>query len=176
MLQSTVQCGGGILRVGPDEEILGFVEPQDGARGEGVGIEQGQEPPGVLRENQLPVLQAGADGFEGGTGLARARLSAYEYQRRLTSGGCLDQLVAQLLVVVAFDVIREYEGAVVSRSRRAMDRGVDAELLRRPRRDRPRTIDPGNILLLGKMLVELPDALGRDPTACCLDRCEASWA
>ncbi|MFB7992369.1 hypothetical protein ACFC4G_05965 [Streptomyces sp. NPDC056002] len=53
---------------------------------------------------------------------------------------------------------------------------MDTELLRRPRRDRPRTIDPGNTLLLGKMLVELPDTVGRDPTACCLDRYEASWA
>ncbi|MGP3991516.1 hypothetical protein [Streptomyces sp. 3N207] len=72
--------------------------------------------------------------------------------------------------MVAFDVVREDEGAVGIRRGGAVNGGMDAELLRGPRLDRPRTIDPGNSPFLGNVLVELPDVVRGDPALCGLDR------
>lgn len=64
-------------------------------------------------------------------------------------------MVAQVTVVVSFDVLREYERAVGTRQGGAADGAVDAGLLRSPRPDRPRMIYPSDIPIPRHALVNL---------------------
>ncbi len=163
--QTAVQGGGGVLSVGPGEEVLGFVQPQDSARGEGVrvGIEHRKEPLGALRGDQPPAPQTGLDGLEGSPGLARAGLSPHEHERGLLAGSRRGQAVAQLPVVVALDVVGQHECAVGVRRGGAVNGGVDAELLRGPLLDRTGPVEPTGFPALRKILMDVCDVPGGNP-------------